>query len=165
MRRIGPPPEQLYFKIGEVARIVGVEPHVLRHWEKAFSPLLKPQKTAGGHRRYRRRDIEMAVRIRRLLYDEKMTVEGARRRLFGRRAAASDREEAVGARREARLRTDLAVLRRELIWLLDRVEHADEVPVEPRLVADEGGVRMELRVVERDVSTPDDLRASWPSRE
>ncbi len=148
MRRTVPPPEQLYFTTGEAARIVGVKDHVLRHWEKAFHPLLRPQRTGGRHRRYRRRDIEVAVQIRRLLYDEKMTIEGARRRLMSRSEADWRRQQAAGARREARLRTELAMLRQELSWLLEQVEQAHRLPVAPRVVADEHGLRVALQVTE-----------------
>ncbi len=148
MRRTVPPPEQLYFTTGEAARIVGVKDHVLRHWEKAFHPLLRPQRTGGRHRRYRRRDIEVAVQIRRLLYDEKMTIEGARQRLLSPAETGQRRHHAPGARREARLRTELAVLRQELAWLLEQVEQAHRLPVAPRVVADEDGVHVALQVTE-----------------
>lgn len=70
-------PDKLYFPIREVAEIVGVETYVLRFWEKEF-PMLQPVKESSGHRRYRRKDIEMVLEIRRLLYDEGFTIPGAR---------------------------------------------------------------------------------------
>jgi DNA-binding transcriptional MerR regulator len=70
-------PDKLYFPIREVARIIGVEPYVLRFWEKEF-PLFHPGKAGSGHRRYRRQDIEMALEIKRLLYEQGFTIEGAR---------------------------------------------------------------------------------------
>ncbi len=73
-------PDKLYFKIGEAAKIVGVEPYVLRYWETEF-PLLKPTKTRSRHRLYRRRDVETLLEIKRLLHDERFTIEGARKRL------------------------------------------------------------------------------------
>ena len=76
-------PEKLYFKIGEVSQLVGVQPHVLRYWEKEVSAI-RPGKTASNQRRYRRKDVEVFREIRRLLYEEKFTLAGARKRLtFG----------------------------------------------------------------------------------
>jgi DNA-binding transcriptional MerR regulator len=73
-------PDKLYFKIGEVARIVGVKPYVLRYWETEF-PLIRPGKTRSHHRLYRRRDVEALLEIKRLLHNERYTIEGAKRRL------------------------------------------------------------------------------------
>lgn len=73
-------PRKLYYKIREVCKIVGVEAHVLRFWEKEF-PALSPPKSKSGHRTYRPKDIELLLEIRRLLYDEGFTIAGARRRL------------------------------------------------------------------------------------
>ena len=73
-------PDKLYFKIGEVARIVGVKPYVLRYWETEFS-MVKPGKTPSRHRLYRRRDVEMLLEIKRLLYSEGYTIAGAKKRL------------------------------------------------------------------------------------
>jgi DNA-binding transcriptional MerR regulator len=72
--------DKLYFKIGEVAEIAGVEPHVLRFWEESFSAL-KPSRSRSRQRVYRRRDVELVLKIKGLLYLEKMTIAGARRRL------------------------------------------------------------------------------------
>ena len=73
-------PEKLYFKIGEVCELVGVQAHVLRYWETEFS-MLSPQKNNSGQRSYRRRDVEMALRIKQLLYKEMFTIAGARKKL------------------------------------------------------------------------------------
>ena len=73
-------PDKLYFKIGEVARIIGVKPYVLRYWETEFS-VVKPGKTPSRHRLYRRRDVEMLLGIKHLLYSEGYTIAGAKRRL------------------------------------------------------------------------------------
>jgi DNA-binding transcriptional MerR regulator len=75
-------PDKLYFKIGEVAELVGVETHVLRYWEKEI-PFIRPSKTVSNQRRYRRKDVEVFREIRRLLHDERYTLAGARRRLLG----------------------------------------------------------------------------------
>ena len=74
------PQEKLYFKIGEVAKIVGVKPYVLRYWETEFS-MVRPGKTRSKHRLYRRKDVEMLVRIKELLHDQRFTIEGARKHL------------------------------------------------------------------------------------
>ncbi len=79
-------PGKLYYKIGEVCEIVGVQAHVLRYWETEF-PGLTPPKSKGGQRTYRPRDIELLLQIRRLLYDEGFTIAGARKQLARRRAA------------------------------------------------------------------------------
>jgi DNA-binding transcriptional MerR regulator len=73
-------PEKIYFKIGEVCDLVGVQAHVLRYWETEF-PMLSPQKNKSGQRSYRRRDVEMALRIKQLLYKEMFTIAGARKKL------------------------------------------------------------------------------------
>jgi DNA-binding transcriptional MerR regulator len=110
-------PDKLYFKIGEVARLVGVKPYVLRYWETEFS-ILRPGKTRSKHRLYRRKDVETLLEIRRLLYAERYTIEGAKRRL--RDASASRTPE------EPPRQTDgdtLATVRDELtdlVRLLDR---------------------------------------------
>jgi DNA-binding transcriptional MerR regulator len=73
-------PDKLFYKIGEVCEHVGVQPHVLRYWESEF-PMLAPQKNRAGQRVYRRKDLEIVLRIRELLYDEKFTIAGAKRKL------------------------------------------------------------------------------------
>jgi DNA-binding transcriptional MerR regulator len=73
-------PEKIYFKIGEVSEIVGVEPYVLRYWETEFD-LLKPSKAPSKHRLYKKRDVELLLDIKRLLYTEGFTIDGARKKL------------------------------------------------------------------------------------
>ena len=73
-------PEKIYFKIGEVCELVGVQAHVLRYWETEF-PMLSPQKNRSGQRSYRRRDVEISLRIKQLLYDEMYTIAGAKKKL------------------------------------------------------------------------------------
>lgn len=75
-----PIPDKLFFKIGEVCDIVGVQAHVLRYWETEF-PMLQPQKNRSGQRTYRRKDVEMALRIKELLYEEGFTIAGAKKKL------------------------------------------------------------------------------------
>jgi DNA-binding transcriptional MerR regulator len=73
-------PEKIYFKIGEVCELVGVQAHVLRYWETEF-PMLSPQKNNSGQRSYRRRDVEIALRIKQLLYNEMFTIAGAKKKM------------------------------------------------------------------------------------
>ncbi len=71
-------PDKLYFRIGEVARLAGIKPYVLRFWESEFAGL-GPKKSGTGHRLYRRKDVELVLEIKRLLYDRRYTIEGARK--------------------------------------------------------------------------------------
>ena len=129
-------PDKLFFKIGEVAKIVGVKAHVLRYWEDEFQAL-RPMKTRGAHRVYRRRDVELAVLIRRLLQDEGFTVPGARKRLreLGHHRVSSESDAA--AVREVDLRAELLWLRRELGQLAAQAERliSPERVVSPRSTA------------------------------
>ena len=75
-----PYPDKLFYKIGEVSKIVGVEPYVLRYWETEFT-FLKPRKSKSGQRVYVKKDIELLLQIKRLLYQERYTIEGVRKRL------------------------------------------------------------------------------------
>jgi len=88
-------PEKLYYKIGEVSQITGVPPYVLRYWESEFK-IVNPVRTNSKHRLYRKRDLELILEIKRLLYQEKFTIAGARKRL----------QEMKGAR-EKQLKLDL----------------------------------------------------------
>ncbi|MFN2501484.1 MAG: MerR family transcriptional regulator [Pyrinomonadaceae bacterium] len=90
-------PEKIYFKIGEVCELVGVQAHVLRYWETEF-PTLSPQKNKSGQRSYRRRDVEIALRIKQLLYNEMFTIAGAKKKLQteqrdGSKSKSSDRSQ------------------------------------------------------------------------
>ncbi len=73
-------PDKLFFKIGEVAKLTGIKPYVLRYWETEF-PAIRPQKSRSLQRLYRRKDVETVLNIRDLLYEQRFTIEGARRRL------------------------------------------------------------------------------------
>ena len=70
-------PDKLFFRIGEVSTMLGVEPYVLRYWETEF-PSLSPKKSGTGHRLYRRKDVELLLRIKHLLYEKRFTIDGAR---------------------------------------------------------------------------------------
>ncbi|NMB75640.1 MAG: MerR family transcriptional regulator [Myxococcales bacterium] len=78
--RPNPLPDKIYFKIGEVAEIVGVEPYVLRYWESEF-PILRPSKSRSQQRLYRKRDVEVLLRIKKLLYEDLYTIAGAKKAL------------------------------------------------------------------------------------
>ena len=114
-------PDKLYFKIGEVARLVGVKPYVLRYWESEFS-VLRPGKTRSRHRLYRRKDVETLLEIRRLLYAEGYTIAGAKRRLReGTRTAGKARVRAES--------TTLAEVRQELTDLCRMLERHPAPPL------------------------------------
>lgn len=106
-------PDKLYFKIGDVARIAGVRPYVVRYWETEFSAL-RPEKTRSGQRLYKRQDVQRLLDIKRLLYDEGYTIAGARRRLRGEAKAVAARP-TVDQAWVDRLRKEL----RELIAIVD----------------------------------------------
>jgi DNA-binding transcriptional MerR regulator len=105
-------PDKLYFKIGEVSELLGVEPYVLRYWETEF-PALSPKKSGTGHRLYRRKDVELLLRIKHLLYEKRFTIEGARQSL---QATARAPKPRAAERVQQELFTDdpLPEIRREL---------------------------------------------------
>ena len=113
-------PNKLYFKIGEVSQLVGVEAYVLRYWETEF-PALSPRKSETGQRMFRRKDVELLLRIKHLLYDQKFTIEGARKAL--QTGVKEVLPAKPGAQRELFTRTDpLPEIRRqvaEILQLLD----------------------------------------------
>jgi len=120
-----PIPDKAYFRIGEVARILGVKPYVLRYWESEFKAI-RPQKSRSQQRLYRRRDVELLVRIKKLLYEERFTIAGARRKL--REEGAADIETSESGAPEQRLPTSkpnrelLNRLRTDLEKILKLVE-------------------------------------------
>ena len=73
-------PDKLYYKIGEVSEITGIEAYVLRYWESEFK-IMSPSRSRSRQRLYRKRDLELIMEIKRLLYDERFTIEGAKKRL------------------------------------------------------------------------------------
>lgn len=108
-------PDKLYFRIGEVASLVGVDAHVLRYWEKEFQ--MKAHRSSSGQRLYRKRDLTRFMRIKHLLHDEGYTIAGARRALRrdGDAAPSVDVKRLREAlRRLEQLRADLGTLRDEL---------------------------------------------------
>ena len=110
-------PDKLYFKIGEVSTLLGVEPYVLRYWETEF-PLLSPKKSGTGHRLYRRKDVELLLRIKHLLYDRRFTIEGARQALQSEGRAPKPKR-SKQAQQELFSSDPLPEIRRELTAILD----------------------------------------------
>ena len=84
-------PDRLFFRIGDVSQLTGIEAYVLRFWEGEF-PALSPKKTSSGQRQYRRKDVETVLEIKRLLYDEGYTIAGARKAMRGRPKQKNDAE-------------------------------------------------------------------------
>ncbi|MBM2804916.1 MAG: putative transcriptional regulator [Deltaproteobacteria bacterium] len=107
-------PEKIYFKIGEVSEIVGVEPYVLRYWETEFD-LLKPSKAPSNHRLYKKRDVELLLEIKRLLYTEGFTIEGARKKL--KQAKKEEKHQLKLPLTEQKYKTALVKLKKELATL------------------------------------------------
>ena len=107
-------PDKLYFRIGEVSRLAQTKPYVLRYWETEF-PMLKPVKSSTGHRLYRKPDVEMVFEIKRLLYEEGFTIEGARKYLAGNSGETAD----TLSRGQSRLSTaHVQAIKRELEGIL-----------------------------------------------
>jgi len=73
-------PEKLYYKIGEVSEITGIEPYVLRYWESEFK-IVSPSRTRSKQRLYRKKDLDLILEIKKLLYEEKFTIAGAKKKL------------------------------------------------------------------------------------
>jgi DNA-binding transcriptional MerR regulator len=99
-------PDRLYFRIGDVARLAGIKPYVLRFWETEF-PALGPKKSGTGHRLFRRKDVELVLEIKRLLYEKRYTIEGARKHLetYGRSDAA--KAASTPSKRKKKVQADL----------------------------------------------------------
>jgi DNA-binding transcriptional MerR regulator len=99
-------PDKLYFRIGEVSRLAGIKPYVLRFWETEFSTL-GPKKSGKGHRLYRRKDVELVLEIKHLLYDKRFTIEGARKHLDKRTREPLPKLSEAAAKKSARAQGDL----------------------------------------------------------
>lgn len=105
--------ERLYYSISEVAQITGLEPYVLRYWEKEF-PILKPKKNRGGNRTYTEKDIELINRIKHLRSKEKLTIAGARTKLMMKRPG----EDITAVQNAAKARTLIGRIRKDIEDLL-----------------------------------------------
>src|SRR3984957_5080251 len=116
-------PPKLYFRIGEVAELVGVEPHALRYWEREFRAI-RPTKSAKGQRVYSRRDVENLMRVRELLYREGFTIAGAKKKL--QRAGVEPTPSTMRAgeldpRQSTKLREQLLAMRGEIEAFLEEL--------------------------------------------
>jgi len=117
-------PVKLFYRIGEVAQLVGVETHVLRYWETEFRSL-RPKKSAKGQRVYSRRDLEKLLRIKDLLYREGYTIAGAKRQMKeGEPAEDEDLDQREAA--HAQLRRDLTEIRSQIQAELDAFDRESE---------------------------------------
>jgi DNA-binding transcriptional MerR regulator len=105
-------PDKEFFKIGEAAQLVGVETHVLRYWENEFRREIHPDRSRTNQRIYRRKDVELFLKIKALRYDESLQLSGARRRL---RVESGDELEPKAGRLAAALTREL----QELIRIVD----------------------------------------------
>lgn len=114
-------PQKLYFRIGEVARLLEVKPHVIRFWEKEFKSL-RPKKSATGQRIFNRRDVERLSTIKHLLYVERFTIEGARKYLREHGFEVADADSSPEARASERMRDGLLSVRARLAGLLTTLE-------------------------------------------
>lgn len=103
-------PEKQYFKIGEVSEILDVEPYVLRYWESEFK-ILKPTRTRARQRLYHKKDLELLMEIKHLLYDEKFTIAGAKKRLQEMKKQAAAEKRSKKAAKPAKKKTQPEALK------------------------------------------------------
>src|SRR5579859_3936879 len=111
-------PDKLYFRIGEVGELVGVEPYVLRYWETEF-PSVGPKKSGTGHRMYRRKEVELLLKIKHLLYEKKYTIEGARQYLYSESKNSRRKRPVKSEQRELFASDHLPEIRKELAAILE----------------------------------------------
>ena len=135
-------PLKLYYRIGEVAEIVGVEPHVLRYWETEFRSI-RPQKSRSGQRVYSRRDVEKLMKVRDLLYSQGFTIAGARKRLqqSGQEPTQSAEPALLAARG---MRDTLLQLREDVVKSMQGLADLAQNPEQP--------LRQEVDVTDDDLA-------------
>ncbi len=114
-------PDKLYFRIGEVSDLVGVEPHVLRYWESEF-PSVGPKKSGTGRRMYRRKEVELLLKIKYLLYEKKYTIEGARLYLQTEGKTKKRRQPVKAEQRDLFAGDGLPEIRKELAAILEMLK-------------------------------------------
>jgi DNA-binding transcriptional MerR regulator len=114
-------PAKLYYRIGEVAGLVGVEPHVLRYWETEFRSV-RPQKSAKGQRIYSRRDVETLLKVKDLLYQHRFTIAGARRKLREGGIEPAAPQDGATSEEAQRMRDALHSIRSELVAALRELD-------------------------------------------
>jgi DNA-binding transcriptional MerR regulator len=117
---------KLYYRIGEVSDIVGVQPHVLRYWETDFRSI-RPQKSSKGQRVYSRRDVEKLLRVKDLLKNQGFTIAGARKQLSEPCAAAPEEPAESERSGTKNMRKVLLGLRQDLMRMLDEIS-AEKIP-------------------------------------
>jgi DNA-binding transcriptional MerR regulator len=113
-------PDKIYYRIGEVAEITGLQPYILRYWESEFRAL-SPIKNNAGQRLYKKRDIEILEKIKELLYEKGFTIAGARRQL----AALEKEKEEVLARENEVIKNQLSKIEQELKNILTLMDTDD----------------------------------------
>lgn len=123
-------PDKVYFRIGEVSRLAQTKPYVLRYWETEF-PSLRPAKARSGHRLYKRKDVELVFEIKRLLYEQGFTIEGARKQLsaVSRPAAPPEQKELFQSEVDG---AGLRIVQRELRNILTILSRKPTVADEDR---------------------------------
>jgi DNA-binding transcriptional MerR regulator len=121
-------PNKLYFRIGEVAKLAAIKPYVLRFWESEFSGL-GPKKSGTGHRLYRRKDVELVLEIKRLLYEKRFTIEGARKVLESKPKREATLKPVPVARRQGELFSGTSAfcqeIKRELSEILTLLKQSE----------------------------------------
>jgi DNA-binding transcriptional MerR regulator len=110
-------PDKLFFKIGEVSRIVGVEPYILRYWESEF-PALRPRKNRSGQRVYVKADLDLLFKIKQMLYQDRYTIAGAKQRLNERQSVRPKAHSRPGQDSLERVKKSL----REILEIMDRYD-------------------------------------------
>jgi DNA-binding transcriptional MerR regulator len=113
-------PDKLFYRIGDVSEITGIKPHILRYWEAEFS-VLRPRKNDAGQRVYERRDVELIIEIKKLLYEQRYTISGAKKFLARRHRQVS--KKSLSTKTSGDLSAALKLCRQELrglLALLDR---------------------------------------------
>lgn len=113
-------PAKLYFRIGEVARLLEVKPHVIRYWEKEFKSL-RPKKSSAGQRIFNRNDVQRLAAIKHLLYVERFTIEGARKYLRDNGFEVGESELSPDAQRAERMKNALLSTKERLGLLLNKL--------------------------------------------
>lgn len=119
-------PDRLFFRIGEIAELLGVEPHVLRYWESEFR--IRPQRSPTGQRMYRRKDISRFAQIRTLLYQDGYTIAGARRALSGDRGRGESADVDTALLEDAARR--LEAVHQGLLVLRERIDAHWKAPAD-----------------------------------
>lgn len=122
-------PDKLFFRIGEVADLTGVPPYVLRYWESEFK-LLRPRKNHAGQRVFRKHEVQLVLRIKSLLYEDRLTLEGAKKRL--QQEAKSRAQQLEFPAPDPETLNLLRGVRDRLEGMRGLLRHSGEVSLEPR---------------------------------